>query len=927
MLTPDLDKIPQELKARPQSGVTGSAPPHGGAAMDHIATYQKHHISFFPLRKKSKKPLFDWAVYQTRKPTQAEVKEWLEKGLLNQVAIVCGEVSGIIVLDVDDPEKFEAWKTKNGFPLPPTPMVRTSGGKYHVYFKHPGGKIKNMIKKIPGADIKADGGYVVAPPSVHPTGSHYEWIEALSVYELADPPTWLTEFFKADTIELSKDDLLGPDDNTGVERDNAQLSQYAQAALSGELAKLAGTHEGNRNAQLNQSAFALGQLVAAKVIDRGTVEAALEGEAASIGLTSAEVRATICSGIEAGMKEPRKLPEKTAKSNSGGGMKGLLQRLDIIAVHGKETGLKLLTDPPRVTKDGFSPCTVLYNPDDPTHTAFLNIGQGEKRGYYVEFKNGQAWIVCDLYKTIADQGSGPYMLPKDVYAHLSKIYLPTKTGATGDSWPEPDPLRRKPEPGEPYPVEALGKTLGEAAMAMHSIIKAPLAICSQSALAAANLAVQGHADVVIDGRRFPVSEYFLSIAQSGERKSAADNAALTPVDGHQRYLLDAYTRESAQYALEAALWKKEFDEALRKGNSQTRRAALESLPPAPTGPPYPQLTTEEPTYEGLVKLLALGWPTVGLFSSEGGRFFGGYAMNLENRLKTLAGLSDLWDGHPLTRTRAGDGSVTLYGRRCCAHLLMQPLVAETILSDPLAHDQGFLSRCLIIAPESALGSQTYVPQDLNQQAAYGRYCARITAILQAKLPFKPDPETGKPTNELTTRPLQIATDAKADWIDFHDWVQSHLHPDGIYRPISGIAAKAAEHALRLAGTLTLMENLDATIISQEKVRGGIVLANFYLGEALRLHHSAKTDTDLINAEKVLAWLRTREGVGKHLICLPDVYRLGPNAVRDKATAAKIMAILADHGWLKQVEGGTEIDGKKRRQVWMVSPHAFEAAKI
>jgi len=149
--------------------------------MDMIELYQKHGFSFFPLRKKSKKPLIEWAVYQTRHPTQEEVDDWRAKGLLGQVAIVCGAISGIIVLDVDDPEKFNAWREKNNFPLPPTPTVRTSGGKFHYYFKHPGGKVKNSVKKIPGADIKGDGGYVVAPPSVHPTGADYEWAEFLGL--------------------------------------------------------------------------------------------------------------------------------------------------------------------------------------------------------------------------------------------------------------------------------------------------------------------------------------------------------------------------------------------------------------------------------------------------------------------------------------------------------------------------------------------------------------------------------------------------------------------------------------------------------------------------------------------------------------------------------------------------------------------------
>jgi len=88
-------------------------------------------------------------------------------------------------------------------------------------------------------------------------------------------------------------------------------------------------------------------------------------------------------------------------------------------------------------------------------------------------------------------------------------------------------------------------------------------------------------------------------------------------------------------------------------------------------------------------------------------------MNQEHRLKTLAGLSTLWDGRPTTRTRAGDGSSTLYGRRLCVHLLLQPLVAENILADDLAHDQGFWSRCLISGSEPTLGNQKYLAEDLT----------------------------------------------------------------------------------------------------------------------------------------------------------------------------------------------------------------------
>jgi len=271
--------------------------------------------------------------------------------------------------------------------------------------------------------------------------------------------------------------------------------------------------------------------------------------------------------------------------------------------------------------------------------------------------------------------------------------------------------------------------------------------------------------------------------------------------------------------------------------------------------------------------------------------------------------------------------MTLYGRRVCAHFLMQPMVAETILGDPMAHDQGFLSRCLITIAESTLGKQMYVPQDLTQEDAYDHYCVRLKKNLQASLPLKINSETGETTNELIPRPLPITQDAKVVWVKFHDWVQEHLKPDGVFRPISGIAAKAAEHALRIAGTLALIDDLNTLSISLNNVKNGIILARFYLTESLRIFHTAKTNPDLLVAEKVLEWLRTRNGAERNLIALPDVYQLGPNPVRDKATAIKIMQILQDHFWVKPLEGGGEVGGKKRRQVWEVSPYVFQSTQI
>ena len=151
-----------------------------------------------------------------------------------------------------------------------------------------------------------------------------------------------------------------------------------------------------------------------------------------------------------------------------------------------------------------------------------------------------------------------------------------------------------------------------------------------------------------------------------------------------------------------------------------------------------------------------------------------------------------------------------------------------------------------------------------------------------------------------------------------------MHEDGILRPISGIAAKAAEHALRLAGVLAPIDDIEARFVSRRHVEAGIALAHFYLTEALRLFDSSRIDPDLMLAEKLLGWLKRRGTMNSgnsasRLVYLVLTYQYGPNTVRDKATAKRIVGILEDHGWLLPIDRGAVADGKHRQDAWQVHP--------
>jgi len=142
-----------------------------------IDQYHSEGLSFFPIPARSKEAAIPWKVYQERQPTEDEIIHWKNNGTSN-LAVVCGAVSGnLVVPDFDDHEKWYEYLdyTKDKLNLDMftfTRLVRTSKG-IHVWLRLPQ-TIKSL--KFPKLDIKAEGGYVMAPPSIHPSGALYEII-------------------------------------------------------------------------------------------------------------------------------------------------------------------------------------------------------------------------------------------------------------------------------------------------------------------------------------------------------------------------------------------------------------------------------------------------------------------------------------------------------------------------------------------------------------------------------------------------------------------------------------------------------------------------------------------------------------------------------------------------------------------------------
>lgn len=471
----------------------------------------------------------------------------------------------------------------------------------------------------------------------------------------------------------------------------------------------------------------------------------------------------------------------------------------------------------------------------------------------------------------------------------------------------PELLRRPSAAPAAYPLDALGDCLGMAAERLHAVLQCPAALCGQSLLSAASLAAQAQADVVIDGRHEPLSLWHVTVAESGERKSAADQWALRAHRDHERDAADEYRQAQAAFEIAAGAHRAAMRKAESKADAAAIREAMADAGTAPEPPLSPLLLLSEPTLEGLQKLYQAGRPSLGLFNDDAGDFLGGHAMSRDNRTKSAAGFSRLWDCGEFSRVRSGDGAAKFYGRRLALHVMMQPVIAERVLSDDVLTGQGFLARCLLSWPQSTIGSRRYVEADLSTDPAMATYWERMRGLLQMPSPLR----TGT-RNELEPRTLTLSPEAKQRWITIVDAIEHGTASE--YADVKAWASKAGAQVLRIAGVLTLFENGKAETIAIETIERAARLAQYHLAEAARIVGTARVPANLRNAELLLDWCRRS---GRPLLYSADALRNGPAAIRDADTFRTAAGTLAAHGWAEPLEGGAIVEGKRRSHVWRI----------
>ena len=233
------------------------------------------------------------------------IREWWRRSPGANVGIATGAASGLVVVDVDLPrggrESLRAL-AEAGHELASTLRSYTGGGGLHLFYAPaPGVGVPNAVGRLPGVaiplpgiDLRSDGGYVVAPPSVHASGRRYRW-DRRPIVAL---PAWISP-----RPRVTPAPRVAQSPTTGA-------SPYGGAALHNELSAVRALVVGQRNDGLNRAAFSLGRLVGGGELSDALVAESLLCAALAIGLGESEATATIRSGLRAGTAVPRRAPER-----------------------------------------------------------------------------------------------------------------------------------------------------------------------------------------------------------------------------------------------------------------------------------------------------------------------------------------------------------------------------------------------------------------------------------------------------------------------------------------------------------------------------------------------------------------------------------------------------------------------------------------
>jgi Protein of unknown function (DUF3987) len=416
-----------------------------------------------------------------------------------------------------------------------------------------------------------------------------------------------------------------------------------------------------------------------------------------------------------------------------------------------------------------------------------------------------------------------------------------------------------------YPVDALG-ALAPVCKALSEGGQMQGAMAGQCLLGAVSLLTQGLFNVqTLNGKR-PLSLYLLTLGDSGDGKSSAQDVALAPVNEWQRGEAERYRQGL-----------KDFEEA---------KATRKRNTPRPEVPPCPFRLCSDSTVEGLRRDLDSDVCAQGIFTDEAAAILSGYGMSPDHRAKTAGVFSKLWDHGHLSVSRAtGGGRIERYGRRIALHWLIQPMAASESIGDPMLSALGFWPRFLAAWPEpqASREARPFEPAQSPPIAAYWRRCNELLAY---ELPDDAD----------SMLVLGLDADAKELLSRAFEGFEREARL-GSLQAVKPFALRASEQACRIAGVMAAYDGKGQ--VTAETMSGALALAAYSMKTWMAIIDEGAADPRGAWALRLYEWLTLRPGWEAPLTA---ILHDGPANVRAKARRDDALSVLEAAGLVLVLDG-------------------------
>jgi hypothetical protein len=441
----------------------------------------------------------------------------------------------------------------------------------------------------------------------------------------------------------------------------------------------------------------------------------------------------------------------------------------------------------------------------------------------------------------------------------------------------PDPYQSLPVRGGNFPhyipLPLLQAVVDEA----ENNIMAPRPLILMGALTAVSLVLQGLFDVCKpSGQCVPTSIMLLAVANSGERKSTAENIFLNPIRLFQKQQKIIFQEKLMQWQAQFDVWDSRRrsilrcitnDAAREQSSDDDEQLLLIHERRKPVRPKEFKMLYEDATSEALFHGLYQNLPTAGLTSSEGGGVLGGRAFN------DLSKMNAIWSGDTITIDRKSSASFELADARLAVSIMAQESAVSEYMErrGEKSRGSGLWGRFLVFHPVSTQGSRINRGH-IQSWGCRDKFAERLTEFLKQNIALLNDAGFERTA-------IKFTPEASERWLFVSNAIEGEIRTGGRFYGAGDHASKLADNIARVAALFHSLEGFEGDI-KMATLNVAIDVCFWCSDEFIKLFMPPPQEQ--VDALELNFWIARYRDSGRRYIRKNYILQYGPNKFRVSA---------------------------------------------